>query len=721
MPAMFFADKQAAITSIAYLYGEAARTSQLGQECLAALEENSGFDRIRFVNLEGESFASDGKIADVADRDYFTRGVQGESGAMIGFLEEETVSDILETDVYGYPAFTMIVDQDGASLGQYLAEGYEKATGFSSLLPYIQEEERKTTREALEAQTAVSFSFTGSHGLSAGNIQPIAGTDWSLVQLFPSKITKQFVDEVNRDAWFAMLLFALVLVASGVQFIYFSRKKAALEHHKEERERMIGLLQSVADEYICLIRVNLRTGKEEQFRLSRGGELKDWAEGNYTYDHCIESYADHIVCEQDRSRFRHATQLVFLRETLEKQKDFIIEYDGMLDGEKRRLQSRCTISREEPDGPYMLVGIRDITALTRERIRTRTSMELIVSAASTVYPFILEENLTKNRVFTIYNHGIVHAGRMDHFTMEEMLESLKDTVEIPEDYRTLYDCMNREAQLDAYARGERILHLQVRQRGDDGRIHWMETRNILMKNEADDICCISITRCIDEDMQRTAELEQAKDAAESANRAKSTFLFNMSHDIRTPMNAIIGFSDLAQKHVDDPARVKDCLQKIQVSGSYLLKLINNVLDLARIENGKLELHVEAHDLEAAVNHARYIFEADLKKKQLEMTVSCELEDRIVFCDLLKLKQIELNLIGNAIKYTPAGGRIFCQVRQLGREGAYGQYQCVVRDTGIGMSEQFQQHLFAAFERESSGVTTGIEGSGLGLAITKRLV
>lgn len=187
------------------------------------------------------------------------------------------------------------------------------------------------------------------------------------------------------------------------------------------------------------------------------------------------------------------------------------------------------------------------------------------------------------------------------------------------------------------------------------------------------------------------------------------------------MNAIIGFSDLAQKHVDDPARVKDCLQKIQVSGSYLLKLINNVLDLARIENGKLELHVEAHDLEAAVNHARYIFEADLKKKQLEMTVSCELEDRIVFCDLLKLKQIELNLIGNAIKYTPAGGRIFCQVRQLGREGAYGQYQCVVRDTGIGMSEQFQQHLFAAFERESSGVTTGIKGSGLGLAITKRLV
>lgn len=317
MPAMFFADKQAAITSIAYLYGEAARTSQLGQECLAALEENSGFDRIRFVNLEGESFASDGKIADVADRDYFTRGVQGESGAMIGFLEEETVSDILETDVYGYPAFTMIVDQDGASLGQYLAEGYEKATGFSSLLPYIQEEERKTTREALEAQTAVSFSFTGSHGLSAGNIQPIAGTDWSLVQLFSSKITKQFVDEVNRDEWFAMLLFALVLVASGVQFIYFSRKKAALEHHKEERERMIGLLQSVADEYICLIRVNLRTGKEEQFRLSRGGELKDWAEGNYTYDHCIESYADHIVCEQDRSRFRHATQLVFLREILE--------------------------------------------------------------------------------------------------------------------------------------------------------------------------------------------------------------------------------------------------------------------------------------------------------------------------------------------------------------------------------------------------------------------
>ena len=232
---------------------------------------------------------------------------------------------------------------------------------------------------------------------------------------------------------------------------------------------------------------------------------------------------------------------------LERQRELYIEYDAITGGELQHLQSKFILDRSDPGKPRLLSGVRNITELTHERIRTRTSMDLIVSAASTVYPFILEENLTKNEAFTVYNHSVVNEGLFRSFTMEEMMDSLKPTMPYSEDFDRLYAVMNRDAQLDAYRRGQRLLHVQVRQTGDDGQVHWMETRNILTENVTGDVYSISMTRCIDDDMRRTAELRQAKEAAESANRAKSTFLFNMSHDIRTPMNAIMGFSSLAEK------------------------------------------------------------------------------------------------------------------------------------------------------------------------------
>ena len=249
----------------------------------------------------------------------------------------------------------------------------------------------------------------------------------------------------------------------------------------------------------------------------------------------------------------------------------------------------------------------------------------------------------------------------------------------------------------------------------------METRNILTENVTGDVYSISMTRCIDDDMRRTAELRQAKEAAESANRAKSTFLFNMSHDIRTPMNAIMGFSSLAEKYVNDPARVADCLQKINLSGQYLLRLINSVLDLAYIESGKLTLDIRAHDIPAMLKNVKYVFQADLQKKQLTLDVACDVQDPVAYFDALKMNQIELNLIGNAIKYTPAGGHITYTVSQTGSGSGSADYRFTVKDNGIGMSEEFRRRVFDAFERENNSVVSGIEGSGLGLAITKRLV
>ena len=745
-----FRDKLDAITSIAYLYGEALESPEASTEYLAVLEEGSGFDRIRFVNLQGESFTSDGKLAEIADRDYYQKGIQGEKGitvvmisrfdsekligfyapvyfqgqicgVMVGFLGEQTVSDILQTELYGYPSDTLLMTRDGEVLGRYIDQQTVNALKVGEITDFVSEEERGDVIRALSQGDQISFSFNGTEGKSAGCLIPVADTDWMLVQLFPSEATRRIVDEVNADERFVMLLFGIVTVIFVVHLMCIVRKKNIMDRNKEQKERVTSLLQNVADDYICLIDVNLKTEQEEQFRLYEGSILGDWAQGNYDYTHCITSYAQNVVCEEDRDRFLEATRLSELKKTLTEQKDFYIEYKVNISGKEHILQEKFTICRDKPQEEHILAGIRDITQLTKERVKVQTSMNLIVSAASTVYPFIVEVNLTRNKAKTIYNQGIVKTGVMERTSMDDMMEKVKETVIIEEDYKRLCSTMSRQAQIEAYQRGERELCQRIRQLGDDGQLHWMEVRNILMTNITGDLYSVSMVRCVDEDIRQTMELRTAKEAAESASRAKSTFLFNMSHDIRTPMNAIMGFSSMAERYVNDPEKVQDCLRKINLSGEHLLKLINNVLDLARIESGRTEMNIQACRIPDSMGQMEYIFQADCRKKNLTLEVISDIQDEIIFCDMLKINQIELNLIGNAIKYTPEGGRIIYSVTQTGRENDFATYRCTVKDNGIGMSPEFCRHVFEAFEREHSSSTNGIEGSGLGLAITKRLV
>lgn len=167
--------------------------------------------------------------------------------------------------------------------------------------------------------------------------------------------------------------------------------------------------------------------------------------------------------------------------------------------------------------------------------------------------------------------------------------------------------------------------------------------------------------------------------------------------------------------------MRDCLKKVHVSGEYLLKLINNVLDMARIESGRLEIVNKVYHVPTVFKDLEYIFAADAEKRGLKIEFDCKVQDEIVIYDRLKVNQIELNLIGNAMKYTPKGGTVRYTVEQTGREDGYGIFRLSVRDTGIGMSEEFCAKVFDAFERENTGTVAGTEGSGLGLAITKRLV
>lgn len=579
---------------------------------LRQLEARSGFDRIRFVNRSGESYTSDGKIADVADRDYFIRGIAGATGrtvvmesrfnrarligffapvyyrdelcgVMVGFLDQNTVANVLSTDLYGCPADTYVMDGEGTTLGSSVRSGRTEAQSLADLADKLAEGQESRVWAALAEGERTRFSYEGDQGQSFGYVVPIGGTGWSVLQLFPSQALRTIVNQVNQDEHFALLLLGAVVVWFAVQLVYITKHKAAMEHGKKGRERMIALLEGVADDYLCLIDVDLTTKKEEQFRLYQGTALADWAQGDYDYEHCVESYAQSVVSPADRERFLQINRLSNLKKVLAEQKTIYIEYDAVLSGQPRRLLSKNTLDLSRPGQPHMLVGIRDVTEQTRA-------------------------------------------------------------------------------------------------------------------------------------------MKQAKEAAEAANRAKSVFLFNMSHDIRTPLNAIMGFSSMAEKYLDQPDRVRDCLQKINLSGEHLLRLIGNVLDMARIESGKSQLDLRAHRIPDALEDVKCIFAADVNKKGLKLEVSWDVQNEIAFFDALKMKQIELNILGNAVKYTPAGGSIRYFVRQLGpAENGQAVYRCSVKDTGVGMSQEFCRHVFDAFERERNGASAQAEGSGLGLAITKRLV
>ena len=219
-----------------------------------------------------------------------------------------------------------------------------------------------------------------------------------------------------------------------------------------------------------------------------------------------------------------------------------------------------------------------------------------------------------------------------------------------------------------------------------------------------------------------AKLQVAVENAESANRAKSTFLFNMSHDIRTPMNAIIGYADLASRHSDDPAKLKKYMENIQVCGQNLLMLLNNVLDLARIENDKTEMEYSVSDVEKDFRNCIAMFRNQADSKGQTITVTTHLLHPYVYVDIPHLTEVCTNLVSNAVKYTGAGGTICCDITQKpGEKEGWCDTVVTVADNGIGMSQEFQKHIFEPFERERTSTVSKVEGSGIGMGIVKKLV
>ncbi len=261
----------------------------------------------------------------------------------------------------------------------------------------------------------------------------------------------------------------------------------------------------------------------------------------------------------------------------------------------------------------------------------------------------------------------------------------------------------------------------------DKNIEYFQMKVVRSGNWTDSRGIVLGLRSVDEETRKEMEhkniLEDALQQANRASRAKSVFLSNMSHDIRTPMNAIVGFTNLAVTHIDNKEQVEEYLGKIMTSGNHLLSLINDVLDMSRIESGKIHLEEKPCSLPDILHGLHNIIQADVHAKQLELYIdTIDVFDEDIYCDKLRLNQVLLNLLSNSIKYTGAGGSVSMRITEKpDAPSGYANFEFSIKDSGIGMSEEFVSHIFEPFEREQNTTTSGIQGTGLGMAITKNIV
>lgn len=363
----------------------------------------------------------------------------------------------------------------------------------------------------------------------------------------------------------------------------------------------------------------------------------------------------------------------------------------------------------------------------QKRIEEENTLEkqMIIASNSEVKTVVLGVDLESDtyKIISQTNHELFNIPTELSFSgIISLFTKCVDT-EYQEEYKKCFSIDN----LKKLAEKERKYEYREFSMQLHGKKHWIAAEAVIVTDVNNNNMLVYSSRVIDaakkEEEDRRRVLQDALDMAEQATKAKSVFLSNMSHDIRTPMNAIIGFATLASANTGNEEKIKDYLAKILSSSNHLLSLINDVLDMSRIESGKINLEEQEANLSDIFHDIRTIISGQIHAKQLELNMNIiDVADEDVFCDKTRLNQVLLNLLSNAIKFTPAGGTVSLTISELPYDKeAQGLYEIRVKDTGIGMSKEFAEKIFDPFERERTSTVSNIQGTGLGMAISKNIV
>ncbi len=584
-------------------------------------------------------------------------------------------------------------------------------------------------------------TFICKNSAKIDNISAInfSGNEYVLIQAFPEKVTRRMIREENLiGTQLEVMMLALFVVYIISLIIRANREKKLLEKENREMGYIIDGVNTLFPRYSM---VDFETDTYQYLQGTRPENPDVAVRGNYR--DLIIYLSSIMIEEEERKEFCSIMDKDAIIKAMAENNDMRFECHVMRRGhpEWEHVNIIC-LERKNGQVSKILFIRQNITEVKEKELRIQAEKSLadrkerqyriaITTNAFSTFEFNLSKDLIENDVTGTTGGSrfslLEKAGLKAPCRASECFEKWKAFIleESLEEYETK---VNTEYLKQCFENGDSEVVADYWGSGSEGRQMCIRQSFIMTRDyDTGDIMVMVVSKDITEQVSRQREQTQAlQDAlmqAQHANRAKTTFLSNMSHDIRTPMNAIIGFTTIAVSHIDNKNQVHDCLQKVLSSSNHLLSLINDILDMSRIESGKVQIKEQECNISELMHNLVNIIQPQVKAKQLEMFIDTfEVANEDVIADSLKLNQVFINLLSNAVKYTPAGGTITFRIMQKTtfRHG-YGDYVFIIKDNGMGMSEDFVGHIFEPFEREVTTTQSGIQGTGLGMAITKNII
>ena len=758
------------INTYTFFLGESLTEPAGTVQMLGTIEEHSQFDACLFTDKDGRNYTSDGRTSVADTHDYYVNGIKGEDGitvvydsvffdeTMISFyapvrfegeiigvlrgtyLAEEYLKDMLSTTYFGEPAEVYLCMPNGEVIA---SSGDQCYTG--DLLDILTESgviDAGTAQDAREVFTSgEEGAFVCDSNSTTDNIcvMYLPGNNYVLVQTFPKNVTQSMIKAENlvgiRLESMMIGLFVIYIIAL---IIRAGREKKQLEQENREMGYIIAGVETLFPRFVL---VDFEADTYQYLAGTRSEDNALAPQGRYEE---LSLYLCSLVLEEsERQELAGLISKDAIIEALKEHDDVRFECHALCKhhAEWEHINVVC-LERKDGRASKVLFTRQNITEIKEKELRVQAEIALadrkerqyriaITSNAFCTFEFNLTQDLIEHDIIRVIKGKEISLleksglkapckasecfEKWKSFVLEESTEEYCKTLSI----EYLKECFEQgEAQVDVdyWARISDEEQMCVRQ-------SFIMTRDY----DTNDIMVMVVSKEITEQVRRQREQTQAlQDAlmqAQHANKAKTTFLSNMSHDIRTPMNAIIGFATIAVSHIDNKEQVNDCLQKVLSSSNHLLSLINDILDMSRIESGKVQIKEQECNISEMMHNLVNIIQPQVKAKQLELFIDTfDIANEDVIADALKMNQVFINLLGNAVKYTPAGGTITFRIMQKTtfRHG-YGDYIFIVKDNGIGMSPEFTEHIFEPFEREITTTQSGIQGTGLGMAITKNIV
>lgn len=605
---------QNSILTITQMYEEIMDSPVVDEAALESLAENSPFDYISYITVDGIDHSTDGNDIDVSDRDYYLEGMKGNHGVavtydsrflkgdtmlsyyapikykgevvgvLIGIYRLDTINNIITTTFSGQDTRTYICNDDGKIMFSYGGD-----TTVDNFIVSIKERKMCSEKDEEGIENAIhnhgsyGYTYDGSMGTGNGYVAALPNSDWSLIQVFPSSISSTMISDTNANGIKFVSLIGAAFLAYIISLIYFHRKEE--KKLLSENQEISSIVDSITMLFHRFIVIDLENNTYEYLKESLEGVPRKGA-----YTDLYEYKVARFVKEEDAVDMTEAVSKSYIQSHLTKEDSYLqFEYQTHNDAEK--WENMAILPTKFKDGVVtnILIAVQDLTELKENERRIRLALQ----------------------------------------------NAFKD--------------------------------------------------------------------------------------AESANRAKSDFLSQMSHDIRTPMNAIMGMTTIAQMNLDDKKRLTDCLNKITTSSKHLLALINDVLDMSKIESGKITLTEEPFNMAEMIDSLMAIIRPQVNAKQQHLKINLShIEHEDVIGDTLRIRQVFVNIMGNSVKFTPEEGTLICSITELpSKISGKACFEFVFEDNGIGMEESFIEKIFEPFSR--SQTSAKIEGTGLGLAITKNII